>query len=135
MLTTYAPQSFEALRSFFRQITGLYQLQEQQLTSFLEQQPVVVRSFLEQQGIKERVEEFNQHTSSILSFEKRFFQWFNPFLIMKYVHFSRDHYYPDVSVSKAAWWLAKTYLNHSAKEMMSMKDYLLLFRQWDRKRR
>jgi len=134
-LTTYAPESFESLRSFFRQITALYQLQEQDLAAFLKQQPAVIRTFLEQQGIAEKVKELNQHTSSILSFEKRFFQWFNPFLIMKYVHFARDHYYPDVPVNEAASWLARTYLRHTVQAPMQLKDHLLLFREWDRRRR
>ena len=136
MLSTYAPESFEALRSFFRSISKLYQQEEAGLVHFLEEQPAAIRHFLEEQEIGKKMKELNQHTSSILSFEKRFFQWFNPFLIMKYVHFARDHYYPDIAVDEAASWLAKVYLRDGEqKEKRSTKEYLKLFRKWDRRRR
>ncbi|MBK9016169.1 MAG: hypothetical protein IPM82_20060 [Saprospiraceae bacterium] len=49
--------------------------------------------------------EIQLNTSNAEAFQKRFWRWFDAFLVMKYVHFARENYYPDVEVTVGARWL------------------------------
>lgn len=48
-----------------------------------------------------------EHTNSYDSFKQRFFRYFNAFMMIRYMHFMRDHKFPDVQVVIAALELAK----------------------------
>jgi hypothetical protein len=65
------------------------------------------------------------------AFVKRFFRWFNAFRLMKYTHFARDRFYPDIPVTRAAGWL----LNELgiSEDASSAKELLLRYRNLDRK--
>ena len=57
-----------------------------------------VQDFLAENDFLNRVLDAQKHTASQKAFVKRFFNWFDGFLMMKYVHFARDFYYPDGEV-------------------------------------
>ena len=95
---TYAPQSFEDLRSLFSQTEALYHQRPHQL-------PESITSFLATLPFAERLAEIRANVTSLEGFQSRFYRYFNAFLIMKYVHHARDHFYPDTEISKAAGWL------------------------------
>jgi hypothetical protein len=63
-------------------------------------------------------------------FQTRFFRYFNAFLIMKYLHHARDHFYPDTDVAEAARWLLRNEDSSLAKA--SPLDLLLQARAIDR---
>lgn len=52
-----------------------------------------LKSYLTQQGFDAAMTEIGANTSSAAAFRKRFFQWFNGFQAMKFVHHARDHSY------------------------------------------
>jgi len=52
---------------------------------------------------------------------------------MKYVHFARDHFHPNVKVEEAASWLLKTYFKKRLRGEASAKKLLLLLRKEDKK--
>lgn len=100
---TYNPRSFEDLRIFIAIVPSFFTaLQPVTLISKL---PDSIKDFLETQKFKTVLSEIKTNTASRGSFEKRFFRWFNAFRLMKYVHFARDHYYPDVAIEEAVDWL------------------------------
>ncbi len=98
--TTYSPQSFRDLKRFFDQISAFYHLHSYEL-------PESVASFLATRSFNERVAEIRSHVTSFDGFQTRFFRYFNAFLIMKYLHHARDHFYPDTDVAEAARWLLR----------------------------
>ncbi len=57
--------------------------------------------FLEKNDFLKALNQTKRNTSSIESFQKRFFQWFNAFKLMKCLHSLRDSAYPDIEISKA----------------------------------
>lgn len=67
--------------------------------------PESVRAFLQHYDYAYYIEESLQHASSENIFLKRFFHWFNAFMALKYLHFARDHFYPNMPVKKAVCWL------------------------------
>ena len=96
--TTYSPQSFEDLKRVFDQIGAFYQKQDYRL-------PESVASFLAERSFEERLAEIRSGVTSFDGFQTRFFRYFNAFLIMKYLHHARDHFYLDIDVAEAARWL------------------------------
>jgi hypothetical protein len=106
---TYSPQSFMDLRVFFKELPLLFNRKD--ALTLPEELPESVGQFLREQNFHEKIAEIQAHTSSPASFEKRFWAWFDAFMMMKYVHFAREHYYPDVEVTVAAKWLLETAFN------------------------
>lgn len=102
---TYHPDSFKDLQAFLQ--TGYYN-QNSRPREILAGLPASIREFLEGQDFEENFVEIRANTSSQPAFQKRFFQWFDAFMVMKFVHFARDHFHPDVEVKEAAGWLLQT---------------------------
>ncbi len=121
---TYAPASFRDLREFF-----------DRLEPFRAAEPVVlpesVTAFLETQSFPERLAEIRKNVTTPEAFRTRFFRWFNAFLVMKYLHFARDRFHPDVEVTEAARWLLQ---QHGEAPPSSARELLHLWRKIDRSR-
>jgi glycosyltransferase involved in cell wall biosynthesis len=100
---SYAPQSFLDLKNFLGRIDELWEEPQ----GFEDTLPESVRSFLDTQSFSDRVTEVRKNVTTTTAFRTRFFRWFNAFVIMKYLHYARDHFHPDVEVVPAAQWLLK----------------------------
>jgi hypothetical protein len=122
---TYAPGGFVMLRQMVHQVAGLFQP-----GSHLNIAPPL-RSFLESVHVEEKLSEMRQHTRGPESFYKRFFRWFDAFMLMKFVHFIRDHYHPNVPIRDAVSWLTEV-SGYSTGKAPSEKDLLQLWRSIDR---
>ena len=96
---TYAPESFQDLRCFLSQVDTLFE------GAIPDDLPESVSLFLDSVGFQEKLAEIRSNVTTLKAFKLRFFRWFNAFLVMKFVHFARDHFYPDVEVTEAARWL------------------------------
>ena len=90
-LTTYALQSFVELKEFINDIPLYYKANAEFKSEY---SPLVI-SFLNEQSFESSLEEINQHSTTIEGFKKRFYHWFNAFMIMKFAHYSRDNYYSN----------------------------------------
>lgn len=127
---TYHFQTFHDLQVFLKQINSYYGLGKAQLAEKVEQLPEAVSNFLEEHHFLQKVEEMQQNTTSTEAFVKRFFQWFNGFTVLKYVHFARDHFYQQQPLAEAASQLYLCLTGQAIKE----PEYLLQhFRNLDRK--
>ena len=72
-----------------------------------------------------------EHTNSPASFRQRFFRYFNAFMMIRYMHFMRDHQFPDVPVEMASRELAKEFsLTRRPEE--DAEQLLYLFRKLDK---
>lgn len=123
---SYAPESFLDLKAFLAQVPHLYD----GTTDLLRRLPRSVQQFLQSVNFEEKWKEINQHTSNLQSFQKRFYQWFDAFMLMKFLHFLRDHYYANVEVKSAAIWLLEE-LGQTVDLSTSAKDLLLRYRALD----
>lgn len=119
---TYSPRSFEDLQVFCQhELPILHDLTD--LEAFYKRMPESISSFLRINGFEKKLAEIQLNTSNAEAFQKRFWRWFDAFLVMKYVHFARENYYPDVEVTAAAGWLLKKMglkNAESAKEMLEI---------------
>jgi len=88
-------------------------------------------AFLGEIDFPEHCKEIAMHTSGAISFRRRFFRYFNSFMMIRYMHYMRDHFLPDVSIEQAANELTQmTYAD--APPDMSMEEILIHFRNLDR---
>jgi hypothetical protein len=122
---TYAFEHFEILKSFFEMLPSIYSLNFESIISLL---PKPMAEFLKTVNFEKKWSELHRETSNFESFLKRFYRWFNAFMLMKFVHFSRDNFHPNVSVTLAAnKLLSKT----GQTEFDNEKDLLLQYRKLD----
>ena len=124
-LLTYNYRSFEILKS----MTDNLQLAYMDTQLFLEKIDPKIIEFLIKYDPSKKINEIKKHTSNYSQFTKRFFIWFDAFLLMKYLHFMRDNYYPDIPVLDAANYLLSKLDLQKAK---SEKDALLILRRLDK---
>ena len=111
-LTTYHPEPFRMLGGFFSEIDSLYSEttpgSDSESTTGLTtgsaiqiQQPVL-SDFLETQDFNNALKEIRGNSASLPAFRKRFWRWFNMFRIMKFLHYAREHGYPDMAIDSAS---------------------------------
>lgn len=128
----YAPQAFLDLKEFIGHVEAFHTASPLEVNDILQSLPVSIREFLEKVNFNKELERIRKQSTSPTTFQKHFFQWFNGFLALKYVHFARDRHYRNVSIKEAARWLlrelAPSEVVHSPRAMLQA------LRQMDRAR-
>ena len=130
---TYAPQTFVDLRIFFDSVPLFFNKQKNEIDEMISVFPKSVLSFLEKHDFDNKIVEIQSNTTNLKTFYNRFFRWFNGFLMMKYVHYVRDEFYPNVPVEEASIWLLTEYFNYELPNKIQAKELLEIFRKEDRK--
>ena len=128
---TYSPDSFIALSSLPVVIPGCYRADRDTLASLLYSVPEGLRQFLEKIEFVNKMLEINQNTTTQQAFRKRVFHWFNAFQVMKYLHYVRQDWYPEVPVvNAAASLLDRLQANHGP--CTDARQLLCEYRKYDR---
>lgn len=110
-LMTYAPQTFVDLKTFSGITLQLFQINESSLKTLYQKLPSSVQAFFTWEELFNQVTTMNSQTAQLDSFLKRWFHWLDGLKVLKYVHFARDEFYPEISIQKAAT------------QMLSMSSY------------
>ncbi len=121
-LPAYALQSFEELKAWHQQIPDLY---EQPLKPL----PPAISAFLEAEGVEAAIVDTRFHVRSHKGFIKRMYQWWHPLRVLKYVHYAREHFYPDSEVTAVA---AQLFKREKGENIPKARDLLLQYRIWQR---
>ena len=95
--TTYSTTVYEVLRSFFEQICSWYSHD----VSWDKMNPTAV-SFLQKHGLEERIHKMKQQSTTQAVFLRRFWQWMDGFMVLKFVHYLRDNGFQNESVLTVA---------------------------------
>jgi hypothetical protein len=123
----YHIQNFIDLKTFFEKVPLFYS-DSIHVDTF----PSSVQKFLTDKNFLDKVDEIKKHCASEKMFVKRFFTWFDGFMTLKFMHYARDNFYPNIEVGEAAKALMK--LTHQpVKENTSQKELLLHYREWERR--
>ena len=69
-----------------------------------------------------------KNSTSLPHFIKLFYNWFNAFKVLKYMHFARDNYYFDVPIIDGANTLLELM---NQEKQQNAKDLLLKYRAID----
>lgn len=119
----YAPESFIALEGLFSRIKDIYEGKEVILSNSIE-------AFHQENGFEAALKEMLKNVSNFQTFKKRFFTWWDAFRALKYVHFARDHYYPNIPLEAAIQWLDEHYWDLPLSG--TLEEKLWTIRKWDR---
>ncbi|MBF0160912.1 MAG: glycosyltransferase [Magnetococcales bacterium] len=95
----YDPRLFQGLGQLFQQVEAIHAGTP---ASHLRPVPPVLQHFLAEQHWERQWQEMRANTASLAAFRKRFFQGFNAFQILKYIHFATDRGWPKISIEEAA---------------------------------
>jgi len=119
---SYNPKSFIDLKAFASIVPNLF-IGENKI-------PESIHDFLSTINFEANLTKIRKNSTSETHFEEVFYKWFNAFKVLKYMHFARDNYFPDVLIFDATNGLLE--LIGEAK-LKSNKELLLTFRAIDLK--
>lgn len=114
--TTYALQSFLDLKQLVEQLDYLYHNSELDL-------PLSVLEYLKTISFEENLLKIRQNSTSLIHFKQLFFNWFNAFKVLKFVHFARDFYYPDKNVFDVAYELLQQLNKSTCKQANLLAEF------------
>jgi len=131
-------ESFSLIKPLLEQVTTLYHIvnreKKPQWTDSIYEELEIgqeVISFLQTIDFASQCVSIAKQTSGVASFERRFFRFFNAFMMIRYIHFMRDHYFPDTSVATEVEQLVSAY-DWIHPDHRDNESYLHLFRMVDR---
>ncbi len=101
-ITTYHLDSFLSLRPFFDRVDSLFNFTRSQTAEFLKSLPLPLSEFLVKTDATEALENVRRNSASVHTFRKRFFLWFDAFMMLKYMNYSAENYYGRVTVIPAS---------------------------------
>jgi len=93
LYSTYNFKTFEDLKTLFD--FNFYSKDFPSETNYFSP---AIKSFLSENNFSKKLTEIKCNTNSEQQFRKRFFNWLDGFMILKFVHFARDNFYPDESL-------------------------------------
>lgn len=128
----YDPRTFQELQFLLRDIELLYDASAQEEQRFLQRQSECAQHFLKQQRWIDKLAEFRKNTTTPKSFVKRFYTWFNAFMVLRWVHYFREHRYPDIAIEDAARWALQNVAYPQANTMQDATTLLHAARQLER---
>ena len=92
-------KSFALIHPLFHSLNVLYErikeAAKEGISDWIEGHTNEIQFYLSKTDFNEQAMKIAVNTSSFKSFEKRFFRYFNAFRMIKYLHFMRDHFFPD----------------------------------------
>ena len=106
-LLTYNIEAFKKLGSLFEQVDTLFECPVQELAGQYLALPYDLRLFIDENEWIKKIIEIKSNTSRLLSFRKRFFEWFNMFKIVKYLNYVHTEHFEKKPVDVAASELLK----------------------------
>ena len=127
-METYHFKIFQDLKTFILAIDSFFEIENQEENWTL--LPKSVKAFVPYLMFEEKLKEINYHSNHLTTFRKRFFQWFDAFKVLKFIHFARDEFHDNISVDKATNWLLS--LERERQEKLSLKDKLERIRVLDK---
>jgi len=63
--------------------------------------PAAVLEYLQSIDFEVKLSEINKNSSSLASFRKRFFQFFDAFIILRFLNLAHQKYYPRQNLREA----------------------------------
>ena len=98
MYKTYNPKSFFALKELVDDLANIYDNKAYSIKL-----PKPVLAYLKTIDGDANLQMIIENTTDYPSFQKRFWNWFDAFQLMKYLHFVRDRWFEDIEVEHIPW--------------------------------
>lgn len=97
---TYNIQSFLDLKIFLDQVQSYYTYNQEDTKRLLSSLPESIKNYLIELKFEENLPQIQRQSKTLVTFVNRFFLWFNGLVILKYVHYTRDHFYPNQKIEE-----------------------------------
>jgi len=107
--TTYNPAIFKKLKQFLKISPKFFKENSQGAQARIDELDRASREFLANNKFLEQLGEMNRQSPNTKRFRTRFFNWFNGLRALKYVHYLRDHSFPNCATGKSVAWLLEQY--------------------------
>ncbi|MCZ6693402.1 MAG: glycosyltransferase [Bacteroidetes bacterium] len=130
-ISTYHPAIFQDLQKFISSNNQFFKTTSVNVNNILSQLPKSVQTYLEKVQFINVLQEINHNCARLNTFQQKFFQWFNGLKVLQYIHHSRDHFYANLKVEEAAYWLLKEKFNINVINS-DPREILTLWRKIDR---
>ncbi|MFY0593755.1 glycosyltransferase [Roseivirga sp.] len=92
---SYDPKIFQELKSLLDSVDLFY---HNDVNEVIDRLSSIPKAFLSEYPYHEKIKLIKANCKSLDQFKKQFFVWFDGFLCMKFVHFVRDKYYPNIPI-------------------------------------
>ncbi|MFY0599056.1 MAG: glycosyltransferase [Cyclobacteriaceae bacterium] len=123
----YNPRIFSELRHLLSTVEYLYESKDPYLMGY---SPASLH-FLKENDFEKAFLKMKDQSPTLKIFTARFYAWFDAFRVLKYVHFARDTYYPNIDIVDAIGWLNHNYMK--IKKLDGTKENkLLAIREFDK---
>ncbi|HAQ19527.1 MAG TPA: family 2 glycosyl transferase [Prolixibacteraceae bacterium] len=112
---TYNFSAFLDLKVFFDRIDSLFRINTDDFIRILNELPISVQDYLKSLDFTPKLVELNQNSSSLSAFRKRFFQFFDAFIILRFLNHAHQKHYQRQNLSEAIGQLneySNCYRNH-----------------------
>lgn len=94
---TYDPRTFEDLKLINKGLETIYE------SGKLPPYPKTISTFYQLSDFD--LDKMIKSSGSIHNFKQRYYSWWDGFRVLKFVHYTRDHYYPNVPLQQGLAWL------------------------------
>ena len=129
-IRTYNLQSFLDLIPFFRSIDSLWEHNDKAIQVFIKNLPIPISQFLLDNDAASAIQKVRGNTANLKSFRKRFFLWFDAFLLLKYLNYTNEYHYKREPVESEATKLGQL-IGLDLSDCESTKILLELYREKD----
>lgn len=96
---TYNFAAFLDLKALFDRVDTLFWNNAHEV--FMASMPASIQEYLRALEFPVKLDEINRNSSSLPSFRKRFFQFFDGFIILRFLNLAQQKYYPRQNLSEA----------------------------------
>lgn len=131
LLPTYDPQTFIDLKELLSCTTQLFEQTNEEIKQTYQAFPASIQAFFGWEEFIVQVQDIRQKTATLESFLKRWYHWLDGFKLLKYVHFVRDHHYPEIPINAASQQLLAL-LEHESPQDAESSTLLEVYRNIDR---
>ena len=129
--TTYNQEAFHDLKKLFETRMLLFGVSKKEFIVYAANLPARLNDFLTEDSFFDEIESLSKNCASQEVFNRRFFEMFNAFKVVKYLNYIHADRLQKVSVTKAAMFLLKE-MNLKTPEHSDTKTLLQVFREIER---
>ncbi len=125
---SYHPESFVLLQNFIEILPEMYVNGPDKVKFEI---ALPIWEFLQSKSYDQVYQDIRKKSTSLHVFQKHFFSWFDGFQLMKYLHFTRDNFYPNQPLEYCLKWLFHEFLHRDYPG--DKFDALRILREFDKK--
>jgi hypothetical protein len=125
ILSAYNPLIFEDIKTFMTRLPRIIQGQSPNL-------PAAIQKFLNAVDFYQKLDKLLKNSRNLTSFYKQFYDWFDYFMILKMIHFSRDNAHTNIPLEAGLSHLNKNYWKIASFNTLTPQDQLIKIRALNR---